>query len=557
MSTRNGRVARLRTRSDVGEALMDAADAIADMAQRVQLNGPEPTYASEKLVLRLFKAAEGLALCDVELEEVTEEARRGHRHGRGSRRTRDDAQRSENRRHRALRPEGRVFYAIVVERHERELEVDPIDRRVTYRRVKAREVLGIWRKSRAQNGRVVEAAEAGRMTARRAQRHRRSPPRAGSWSSTSRTRSTTLAGRGGAATRARRSRASRRWTLVRLLLGCATKPPNGAAALGLRRSPAASGRSRSRPHPTAPSPPPAAEPELTPPRRAPTCRLSAVTTNFSPKEACMTQSDPGARDHAPPGTERLLAGLTPEQAQAVTHGTGPLLLLAGPGAGKTRTLTHRAAYLLASGRAQPWEILAVTFSVRAAGELRLRLADLLGETVARGVTAATFHSVCARLLREHASVFGRTERYTIYDQADMRRVIDWLLSDAERGQIQRALADYGQPASAEVLAEISRAKNRAAVPGQLRALRGASGRAADRRGVARERVRAAALQRVRVRRPARVRGEAAGRAPAPARVASPAVAVDAGRRVPGHQPRAGDARRPARRPGREPVRVRR
>jgi DNA helicase-2/ATP-dependent DNA helicase PcrA len=134
-------------------------------------------------------------------------------------------------------------------------------------------------------------------------------------------------------------------------------------------------------------------------------------------------------------------------------------LLAGPGAGKTRTLTHRAAYLLASGRAQPWEILAVTFSVRAASELRLRLADLLGETVARAVMAATFHSVCARLLREHASVFGRTERYTIYDQGDMRRVIDWLLSDAERGEIQRALADYGQPASAEVLAEISRAKN--------------------------------------------------------------------------------------------------
>ena len=173
----------------------------------------------------------------------------------------------------------------------------------------------------------------------------------------------------------------------------------------------------------------------------------------------MTQSDSGRRDHAPPGTERLLAGLTPEQAQAVTFGSGPLLLLAGPGAGKTRTLTHRAAYLLASGRAQPWEILAVTFSVRAASELRLRLADLLGETVARAVVAATFHSVCARLLREHAGVFGRTERYTIYDQGDMRRVIDWLLSDAERGDIQGALADHGQPASAEVLAEISRAKN--------------------------------------------------------------------------------------------------
>ena len=160
-----------------------------------------------------------------------------------------------------------------------------------------------------------------------------------------------------------------------------------------------------------------------------------------------------------PGSAGLLKGLTPEQTRAVTHGEGPLLLLAGPGAGKTRTLTHRVAYLLATGRARPWEILAVTFSVRAAGELRLRLAELLGEEVARSVLAVTFHSVCARLLREHAGVFGRTDRYTIYDQGDMRHVVDWLLSDADRSHIQRALADHGQPAGAEVLAEISRAKN--------------------------------------------------------------------------------------------------
>src|SRR5947208_12092288 len=142
-----------------------------------------------------------------------------------------------------------------------------------------------------------------------------------------------------------------------------------------------------------------------------------------------------------PVAEELLEGLTPEQARAVKHGEGPLLLLAGPGAGKTRTLTHRAAYLLTSRRARPGEILAVTFSVRAAGELRLRLADLLGEADARTVTAATFHAVCARLLREHAGAFGRTERYTIYDQGDMRRVVDWLLSDAERSRLQQALAD--------------------------------------------------------------------------------------------------------------------
>ena len=159
-----------------------------------------------------------------------------------------------------------------------------------------------------------------------------------------------------------------------------------------------------------------------------------------------------------PSADGVLAGLTPEQALAVTHGGGPLLLLAGPGAGKTRTLTHRAAYLIAAGRARPEEILAVTFSVRAAGELRLRLAELLGESVARGVTAATFHSVCARLLREYAHVFGRTERYTIYDQGDMRHVLDRLLSAPPAG-VRRAVEDHGQPGIAEVLFELSRAKN--------------------------------------------------------------------------------------------------
>jgi DNA helicase-2/ATP-dependent DNA helicase PcrA len=160
----------------------------------------------------------------------------------------------------------------------------------------------------------------------------------------------------------------------------------------------------------------------------------------------------------------LLQGLTAEQVHAVTYGAGPLLIIAGPGAGKTRTLIHRIAWLLTCGLARPWEILAVTFSVRAAGELRLRLADLLGEHVAAAVTAATFHSVCARMLREDAALFYRTEDYTIYDQADMRHVIEWLLSDSQRGAIQAALTDYRQPAATEVLSEISLAKNRLLSP---------------------------------------------------------------------------------------------
>ena len=162
----------------------------------------------------------------------------------------------------------------------------------------------------------------------------------------------------------------------------------------------------------------------------------------------------------PPPSDRLLDGLTPEQSQAVCHGPGVLLIVAGPGAGKTKTLIHRIAFLLAQGLAEPREILAVTFSVRAASEMRLRLSELLGEQLAAHVRAATFHSICARLLREHAQLFGRGANWTVYDQVEVRRVVDWLLSERQRTAIQQGLADFGQPAASEVLHEISLAKNR-------------------------------------------------------------------------------------------------
>ena len=174
---------------------------------------------------------------------------------------------------------------------------------------------------------------------------------------------------------------------------------------------------------------------------------------------------PIADAHPPPAPsgDGLLDGLTPEQAQAVPrHRTAAADRRARRGQDQDADSPHRAPP--GDRPAQPWEILAVTFSVRAAGELRLRLADLLGEQTARGVTAATFHSICARMFREHASVFGRTDQYTIYDQADARRVIEWLLSDQQRGQIQHALAQHGQPGAGEVLSEISLAKNRLLSP---------------------------------------------------------------------------------------------
>jgi len=182
----------------------------------------------------------------------------------------------------------------------------------------------------------------------------------------------------------------------------------------------------------------------------------------------MPHPEPVRRVHAPSATDALLAALTSEQAQAVTHGPGPLLLIAGPGAGKTRTLTHRIAHLLTTGVAKPSEVLAVTFSVRAAGELRLRLFDLLGQERTRAVTVATFHSVCARLLREHADLFGRTEQYTIYDQGDMRRVIDSILADKDRVSVQKALRECGQPTTAEVQSAISLAKSQLLEPDSYR-----------------------------------------------------------------------------------------
>src|SRR5438876_887319 len=103
----------------------------------------------------------------------------------------------------------------------------------------------------------------------------------------------------------------------------------------------------------------------------------------------------------------LLADLTAEQRRAATHPAGPLLVFAGPGTGKTKTLTSRVAHLLACGQANAHEILALTFTVRAADEMRVRLATMLGQDALRGLTVVcTFHSACARILRQHAGALG-------------------------------------------------------------------------------------------------------------------------------------------------------
>jgi DNA helicase-2/ATP-dependent DNA helicase PcrA len=126
--------------------------------------------------------------------------------------------------------------------------------------------------------------------------------------------------------------------------------------------------------------------------------------------------------------ERLLAGLNPPQRQAVEYPEGPLLVLAGAGSGKTRVLTHRIAYLLATGAARPGEILAITFTNKAAAEMRERVGGLIGRSV-RAMWVTTFHSACARMLRVDGERLGYSKGFTIYDQGDSLRMVKRCLAE--------------------------------------------------------------------------------------------------------------------------------
>ncbi len=143
----------------------------------------------------------------------------------------------------------------------------------------------------------------------------------------------------------------------------------------------------------------------------------------------------------------LLEGLNEEQQEAVVHTEGPLLILAGAGSGKTAVLTRRIAHLLEEGYAQPGEILAITFTNKAAQEMRERVEQLVGRR-ARVMWVMTFHSACARMLRAEAERLGYTKNFTIYDSADSLRLIkqcsDELDVDPKRfppRAIQRQISD--------------------------------------------------------------------------------------------------------------------
>src|SRR5918912_2429809 len=119
---------------------------------------------------------------------------------------------------------------------------------------------------------------------------------------------------------------------------------------------------------------------------------------------------------------RLLEELNEPQREAVLHDEGPLLVLAGAGSGKTRVLTHRIAYAVETDRAAPGEILAITFTNKAAAEMRERVEQLVGRR-ARAMWVMTFHSACARMLRAEGHRLGYTRGFTIYDEADSVRLV--------------------------------------------------------------------------------------------------------------------------------------
>src|SRR5215467_6139270 len=151
----------------------------------------------------------------------------------------------------------------------------------------------------------------------------------------------------------------------------------------------------------------------------------------------------------------FLSSLNPEQRAAVLHTTGPLLILAGAGSGKTRVITSRIAYLVGDGHARPDELLAVTFTNKAAEEMRARVEALLGADCSR-MWVSTFHALCARLLRREAPAIGLSRDFVIYDSADQLSVVK---------QAMKALRiddSFIQPRAA--LARISQAKNRMEPP---------------------------------------------------------------------------------------------
>src|ERR1700686_2479810 len=164
---------------------------------------------------------------------------------------------------------------------------------------------------------------------------------------------------------------------------------------------------------------------------------------------------------------QFLDTLNPEKREAVLHINGPLLILAGAGSGKTRVITSRIAYLVGDGHAQPEEVLAVTFTNKAAEEMRVRVEALLGSDCSH-MWVSTFHSLCARLLRREAPAIGLARDFVIYDSSDQLTVVKQALKALHIDE------SFVQPRAA--LSRISHAKNRMEAPDEFEANAGCNPR---------------------------------------------------------------------------------
>src|SRR5881409_3374416 len=149
---------------------------------------------------------------------------------------------------------------------------------------------------------------------------------------------------------------------------------------------------------------------------------------FDVPDAPATARRPATRLAVDPAT--LLDGLNPQQRAAVVHVGGPLLIVAGAGSGKTRVLTHRIAYLLAERGATPGQILAITFTNKAAGEMKERVSALVGPR-AKAMWVSTFHSACVRICRSEVKRLGFSSSFSIYDADDSRRLMTAVCRDLD------------------------------------------------------------------------------------------------------------------------------
>ena len=150
------------------------------------------------------------------------------------------------------------------------------------------------------------------------------------------------------------------------------------------------------------------------------------------------------------GVRDYLSGLNPEQRLAVETTEGPVLVLAGAGTGKTRVLTTRLAHILATGRAKPWELLVVTFTNKAAREMRERITHLIGPSAEGLRWLGTFHSVAAQILRRHSELVGLKSSFTILDTDDQERLLKQLLEAANIDTKKRKYGEVLHQQEAEV-----------------------------------------------------------------------------------------------------------